>query len=176
MPGRAPDERPQRPMLIDEFLDKIEEWVDRSEGQIRADVVHDKLVAMGFTGSERTTRRAVGAAQKAWWAGHRRVFRPWMPEPGLWLQFDWGDGPRIAGRPHVVVLRLAGLVPVPGGAADLGPHAADAAGLSGRDPAPSGRGADLCADRQREDRHRRARRPGPGPAPRCGGGRAGTTG
>ncbi|WP_089303580.1 Mu transposase domain-containing protein, partial [Haloechinothrix alba] len=31
-------------------------------------------------------------------AGHRRVYRPWIPEPGLWLQFDWGQGPRIGGR------------------------------------------------------------------------------
>ena len=31
-------------------------------------------------------------------AGQRRVFRPWIPEPGLWLQFDWGEGPRIGGR------------------------------------------------------------------------------
>ena len=96
--GVAPDQRPQRSMLIDEFLDKVEEWVDKSEGRIRADVVHGKLLAMGFTGSERTTRRAVSTARRAWWSGHRRVFRPWVPEPGLWLQFDWGDGPRIGGR------------------------------------------------------------------------------
>lgn len=74
--GVAPDQRPQRPMLIDEFLDKVEEWMDRPEGKIRADVVHDKLVAMGFAGSERTTRRAVAAAHRRWWSGHRRVFRP----------------------------------------------------------------------------------------------------
>jgi transposase len=30
--------------------------------------------------------------------GHRRVFRQWVPEPGLWLQWDWGAGPRIWGR------------------------------------------------------------------------------
>jgi transposase len=95
---RAPDEQPARPMLIDGFVDKIEEWMDRSEGKIRADVVHDKLMGMGFTGSERTTRRAVATVRRAWWSGHRRVFRPWLPEPGLWLQFDWGDGPRIDGR------------------------------------------------------------------------------
>jgi transposase len=100
--GMVPDQRAQRLMLIDEFLDKVEEWVDRSRGSIRADVVHDKLTAMGFTGSERTTRRAVAAAKKAWRAGHRRVFRPWVPEPGLWLQFDWGDGPKIAGRGTVL--------------------------------------------------------------------------
>src|SRR6266536_912240 len=96
--GQSPGEKAQRAMVIDEFVGKIEEWMDRSEGKIRADVVHEKLTAMGFTGSERTTRRAVAAARKAWWSGHRRVFRPWVPEPGLWLQFDWGAGPRIAGR------------------------------------------------------------------------------
>ena len=47
---------------------------------------------------ERTTRRAVAAAKKAWRYGHRRVFQPWAPEPGLWLQFDRGDGPKLAGR------------------------------------------------------------------------------
>ena len=31
-------------------------------------------------------------------AGQRRVFRPWITEPGLWLQWDWGEGPRIGGR------------------------------------------------------------------------------
>lgn len=96
--GRGPGERPQREMLIDSFLGKVEEWVDRSGGRIRADVVHEKLAAMGFAGSERTTRRAVAVVKKTWRRGHRRVFRPWFPEPGLWLQFDWGLGPRVEGR------------------------------------------------------------------------------
>ena len=34
----------------------------------------------------------------AWTAGHRRTYRPWIPEPGMWLQFDWGEGPRIGTR------------------------------------------------------------------------------
>ncbi len=28
---------------------------------------------------------------------HQRSFRPWISEPGLWLQFDWGEGPKIPG-------------------------------------------------------------------------------
>jgi transposase len=87
-----------RPKLIDAFLPKVEELVDVSKAKIRADKVHERLVAMGFTGTERTTRRAVREAKIAWRAGRRRTYRPWMPEPGLWLQFDWGDGPRIGGR------------------------------------------------------------------------------
>ncbi|MEO3798345.1 IS21 family transposase [Nonomuraea sp. B10E15] len=87
-----------RPKSIDPFLVKIEEKVERSGGKVRADVVHKDLLAMGFRGSERTTRRAVAAIKEAWRSGRRRVYRPWIPEPGMWLQWDWGEGPRIAGR------------------------------------------------------------------------------
>jgi transposase len=83
--------------LIDPFTEKLEEWVDQSNGKVRADVCHDKLVALGYTGSERTTRRAVAARKKAFAAGRRRVFRPWVPEPGMWFQFDWGDRPLVDG-------------------------------------------------------------------------------
>jgi hypothetical protein len=47
---------------VDAFAEKIDEWVDRSRGRIRADVSHQRLVAMGYLGSERTTRRAVAQA------------------------------------------------------------------------------------------------------------------
>jgi len=87
-----------RPKAVDAFLPKVEELVDTSKGKIRADRVHERLVAMGFAGTERTTRRAVRAVKGAWRAGRRRTYRPWVPEPGLWLQFDWGDGPRVNGR------------------------------------------------------------------------------
>ena len=55
-------------------------------------------VAMGYEGSERTTRRAVARAKAAWRAGAGRVTRPWVPEPGLWMQWDYGEGPVIDGR------------------------------------------------------------------------------
>jgi hypothetical protein len=87
----------RRPMLIDEFLPKVEEWVERSNGKVRADVAHDKLVAVGFTGSERTTRRAVAAVKKNYRLGRVRVHRPWVTEPGQWAQYDFGDGPVIDG-------------------------------------------------------------------------------
>ncbi len=41
---------------------------------------------MGFAGDERTTRRAVAEAKEVWRSGHRRRYRPWVPEPGMWLQ------------------------------------------------------------------------------------------
>ena len=86
-----------RPMLIDEFLPKVEEWIDRSKGNLRADVAHDKLLGLGFTGSERTTRRAVAVVKKNYRLGRVRVHRPWVTEPGMWLQYDFGDGPVIDG-------------------------------------------------------------------------------
>ena len=96
--GADPAARERRSRSIDGFAGKVEELVDRSSGRIRADVVHRKLTAMGYGGSERTTRRAVAELKAAWRAGHRRAYRPWIPEPGMWLQWDWGEGPRIGGR------------------------------------------------------------------------------
>jgi transposase len=97
--GGNPFERARRPRLIDPYLEKVEELVDRSRGLIRADVVHeDHIVPMGFAGDERTTRRAVAEAKSAWFSGRRRTYRPWVPEPGMWAQFDWGDGPVVDGR------------------------------------------------------------------------------
>jgi len=78
---------------IDDYLDKIQELVARSNGRVRADVVHQRLVAMGFTGGERTTGRTVAQVKARLRAGQRRVFRPWVTEPGLWLQWDWGFTP-----------------------------------------------------------------------------------
>jgi transposase len=96
--GQSPVAREHRARPIDEYLDKIEELVTRSGGRVRADVVHARIVAMGFAGGERTTRRAVAQVKDRFRSGRRRVFRPWIPEPGLWMQWDWGEGPRIGGR------------------------------------------------------------------------------
>jgi transposase len=96
--GQQPDARRHRDRAIDAFLPKIEELVVRSNGRIRADVVHKRISAMGFTGGERTTRRTVAEAKAQFRAGQRRIYRPWITEPGLWLQWDWGEGPQIGGR------------------------------------------------------------------------------
>jgi len=100
--GAAPGAPPRRPGVIDPFLPKLEELVDRSKGRVRADVAHDKIAAMGYGGSERTTRRAVAGLKAAWHAGRRRVHRPWVPEPGMWAQYDFGDGPRIGAAETVL--------------------------------------------------------------------------
>jgi transposase len=96
--GGAPVPAPRARPAVGGFAEKIAELVDRSKGAIHADIAHQKLVAMGYAGSERTTRRAVARAKRAWRAEHGRRTRPWIPEPGLWLQFDYGEGPVIDGR------------------------------------------------------------------------------
>ncbi|MCY7298429.1 MAG: IS21 family transposase [Ilumatobacteraceae bacterium] len=88
----------ERVKLIDGFMPKIEEWVERSNGKVRGDVVFDRLVGLGFTGSARTARRGLASVKLNWRAGRRRVYRPWVVEPGMWAQWDWGHGPKIAGR------------------------------------------------------------------------------
>jgi transposase len=91
----APSRRAQ---ILDPYRAKVEEWVEASHGRVRADAAQRKLEALGYAGSERTTRRVVAEAKAAYRAGHRRRFRPWLPEPGLWLQWDYGDGPLVEER------------------------------------------------------------------------------
>lgn len=66
--GQSPTERKHRDRAIDAFLPRIEESVVRSNGRIRADIVHERLQAIRFTGGERTTRRTV--------VGQRRSTEP----------------------------------------------------------------------------------------------------
>jgi transposase len=94
--------RARRRPAVDPFAGKIDELVDRSRARVRADVVHGVLVAMGYAGSYRTTRRAVAEAKQRWRQKHGRRTRPWIPQPGLWLQWDYGDGPVVAGRRAVL--------------------------------------------------------------------------
>ena len=158
-----------RPGVIDGFLPKLEELVERSKGRVRADVAHEKITAMGYAGSERTTRRAVARLKDAWHSGRRRVFRPWVPEPGMWAQYDFGDGPEIAGAATVLFClwlawsRFRVVLPI------LDKTQAVGLGRRRRRAAPGRRGPGLPADRQREDRHRRARGRDAGAEPRGGG-------
>lgn len=51
--GALSDQPEPRAQLVDEFLPKLEEWIERSEGKLRADVAHDKLLVLGYTGRRR---------------------------------------------------------------------------------------------------------------------------
>src|SRR4051794_35119243 len=48
---------------VDAFAVKIEEWVDRSRGKIRADAAHQRLVAMGYRA--RSARRAARSRRRS---------------------------------------------------------------------------------------------------------------
>ena len=111
----AVGEAQQRPKLIDPHLAKVEEWVERSNGKIRADVVADKLAAVGFDGfgahgapgggggeGELSGRAAAGVSAVDPGAGD-------VGAVGL------GTGPTRRRAGDEPVLRLAGVVPVPGG-------------------------------------------------------------
>ena len=75
-----------------------------SKEKIRADKADEKLLALGYDGSDRSTRRAIAQVRAAWLLGHVRVHRPWITEPGHWLQYDFGDGPVIDGRKSVLFI------------------------------------------------------------------------
>ena len=100
--GLVPKIERKRPAMEIDYLRKVDVLVSRSCGRIRADVAHGKLVGLGYLGSSRTTRRWVAEAKRRWRREHGRVTRPWTPEPGLWAQFDYGDGPTVDGRKTVL--------------------------------------------------------------------------
>ncbi|MEU7649949.1 hypothetical protein [Streptomyces huasconensis] len=86
-----------RPKLIDLFIPKIEEWVDRSQGAVRADKVHERLQLVGFTGDERMTRHAVAKAKERWRADNRRTYRSGRSHrAGSLVAVRLGMGPECA--------------------------------------------------------------------------------
>jgi IstB-like ATP binding protein len=62
----------RRRPAVGDFAGKIDELVERSHGRIRADVAHGKLVALGYEGSSRTTRRWVAESKRRWRREHGR--------------------------------------------------------------------------------------------------------
>ena len=88
--ARPPIGRPPRPTLTDPYRDLIEQRVTATDGRISAKRLLPLCRASGYTGSDRSLRRAVAAAK----AAHRRTrrsYRPWLPVPGEHLVIDWGE-------------------------------------------------------------------------------------
>jgi transposase len=105
--GQRPGQRraPQ-PGLAEPFTDLIYRKVRATDGRITAKRLLPIARAAGYTGSARTFRRAV-AAQKVLWRRHRRVYRPWVPEPGQHLLIDYGtvtSGPNTGLKVFTAVL------------------------------------------------------------------------
>ncbi|GAT87992.1 hypothetical protein J2T10_001786 [Paenarthrobacter nicotinovorans] len=98
--------------------------MEASKGRIRADRAHEKQLALSYAGAERSTRRAIAQVKAAWRLGHTRIHRLWITEPGMWLQYDFGDGPRIGGVKTILFERLRSsgpLLPDRGRSTDLRP-------------------------------------------------------
>jgi hypothetical protein len=102
----------RRARMIDDWRDVLEGWVTDSKGKIRGDKAHERLLRLGYTGTDRTTRRALAEIKCQWRLGNTRVHRPWITEPGLWLQYDFGDGPIVEG-PGRASGGVVGVVPIP---------------------------------------------------------------
>jgi hypothetical protein len=92
----------RRSRPIDPFIPKIQEMVERSRGLVRADVVHQRIAAMGFEGAERTTRRVVAECKRDYRPVDGPTYRPLIPEPGLWAQWSWTRGPLAGGVPTLL--------------------------------------------------------------------------
>ncbi|MCG2622701.1 IS21 family transposase [Arthrobacter sp. I2-34] len=100
--GRPAPAAARRGRKTDPYLDHMVRWVKDSRGRIRGDVVHEKLVALGYDGSIRTTRGVLAGLKEKYRLENTRVHRPWTPEPGRWLQYDYGDGPVVDGAKTVL--------------------------------------------------------------------------
>ena len=123
----------RRARMIDDWRDVLEGWVADSKGKIRGDKAHEKLLQLGYTGTDRTTRRALAEIKSQWRLGNTRVHRPWITEPGLWLQYDFADGPIVAGTQGGAIGGVVGVVPVPGrdSRCGTGPHPVFSPGWTG---------------------------------------------
>ena len=88
--ARPAAERPVRPHNTDIVRGLIATKVEATKGRISAKRLLPLCRAEGYTGSDRSLRRAVAVA-KAAYRRDRRGFRPWQPVPGEHLVFDWGE-------------------------------------------------------------------------------------
>ena len=79
-----------RPKHTDPYLELIRTRVKATDGRISAKRLLPLAQAAGYTASARTFRRAV-AEVKAAWRKERRIYRPWIPNPGEHLVIDWGE-------------------------------------------------------------------------------------
>lgn len=89
--GGLSSRTPPRPAHnTDPVRDLIQQRVAATDGRITAKRLLPRARVAGYAGSARNFRRAV-AKVKATWRQRRRVYRPWVPDPGEHLVIDWGQ-------------------------------------------------------------------------------------
>ena len=120
----APDEPVRRERMIDPFLPKIEEWVERSKGKVRADVAFRNLRRVGFIGSGRDSPAGLWPRSRRRIAAGGGCIGRGSPSRACG---PMGLGRRTQDRraAHEPVLRLAGLVASSGCDRDVGSDVAN---------------------------------------------------
>jgi len=88
--SRPAAERPARSLNTDIVRELIAKRIEATDGRISAKRLLPLCRAAGYTGSDRSLRRAVATAKVAY-RRDRRSYRPWVPVPGEHLVFDWGE-------------------------------------------------------------------------------------
>jgi len=74
----------------------------QSAAKIRGSRAHRRLQRLGFQGSN--ARRAAGSRGCGGTGFSRmRAHRPWLPEPGKWLQYHFGAAPSLGGIDTVLL-------------------------------------------------------------------------
>jgi hypothetical protein len=99
--GGLPVVARKRPAMEAVFAGKVEELVDRSRAGSRRTSRTTSWHAVGYRGPARSTRRWVAESKRRLRRRHGRRTRPWIPEPGLWMRWDYGDGPIVENRATV---------------------------------------------------------------------------
>lgn len=82
--------RPRPPRLIDPWTPTIDGWLT-SEPRLRASVIHERLVGLGFTGTYQRTKLYVGEARERICPAPADLHRRFEVLPGAQAQVDWGD-------------------------------------------------------------------------------------
>ena len=96
--GGMPVVERARPAMEAVFAAKIESWLIARmvrSGRMSRMGSWSRSAIWGLSG-----RRGGGSltSKRRWRRKHGRRTRPWIPEPGLWMQWDYGDGPTVEDR------------------------------------------------------------------------------
>jgi transposase len=95
--------RPKPARLIDPWAPTIDAWLT-AEPRLRASVIHERLVPLGFPGTYQRVKLYVGEARERICPAPVELHRRFEVLPGAQAQVDWGDEGVIeteAGRVHV---------------------------------------------------------------------------
>ena len=148
----------RRARIIDPWLAKIEEWVERSLCQDPRRSLLCQAESVGVRGFGPHGAPSGGGGQEELRGGSAAGVSAVDPRAGHVGAVGLGRGPGHFWAKDESVLCVAGVVEVPGGDRDLGPHPAHGDWLCGSGDASLWRRSNLLAHRQRAHGHDRPHR------------------